>query len=564
MFPRVKRSGKYSYVQLVENRRENGRTRQRVVCTLGRLEKLIDDGVLENLAEFAGRFSNQFLILSAHRNGELNSVQTRKIGPGIVFERLWKETGCQEVVQELLANRKFKFSIERAIFLTVLHRLFKRKKTSDRGADTWKKDYKVEGGEEIKLHQLYRAMAWLGEILSVAAKHLGRTPFYPRCTKDLVEERLFNRRRNLFTSLDLVFFDTTSLYFEGEGGNELGKFGKSKDHRSDRRQMVVGVVLDGKGTPVCCEIWPGNTSDMKTMIPVAKRLKKRFGIERICVVADRAMFTAEIIEDLERRNWLYILGAKMRTVNEVKKAVLSRAGRYSEVREARKSSKDLAPLKVKEVKIRENKETDEVVERRYVVCYNEDQAKKDAADREKIVDDLVEKLKKGEKPLVGNKGYRKCINSDNGAFQINWAKVEKEARYDGKFVLRTNTDLPTAEVALKYKQLISVEDIFRTMKSVLDTRPVHHKRDETIRGHVFCSFLALVMRKELMDRIEKMGTKLEWENIVSDLESLTETLVEKDSKLFALRSDLEGVAGKVLQAVGVAAPRSFRQVTSVS
>ena len=254
MFPRVKRSGKYSYVQLVENRRENGRTRQRVVCTLGRLEKLIDDGVLENLAEFAGRFSNQFLILSAHRNNELNSVQTRKIGPGIVFERLWKETGCQEVVQELLANRKFKFSIERAIFLTVLYRLFKRKKTSDRGADTWKKDYKVEGVEEIKLHQPYRAMAWLGEILSVAAKHLGRTPFYPRCTKDLVEERLFNRRRNLFTSLDLVFFDTTSLYFEGEGGNELGKFGKSKDHWSDRRQMVVGVVLDGK---CVCQKRPG-------------------------------------------------------------------------------------------------------------------------------------------------------------------------------------------------------------------------------------------------------------------------------------------------------------------
>ena len=154
-------------------------------------------------------------------------------------------------------------------------------------------------------------MAWLGEVLP-EEQQKDKTPFAPRCVKDRVEEDLFAYRRDLFTDLQLVFFDTTSIYFEGEGGESLGEHGHTKDHRPDLKQMIVGTVLDGQGRPICCELWPGNTTDVKTLIPVVDRLRSRFAINRVCIVADRGMISKETIEDLEgnKRGWLYILGAR--------------------------------------------------------------------------------------------------------------------------------------------------------------------------------------------------------------------------------------------------------------
>jgi len=229
-----------------------------------------------------------------------------KIGPAPIFARLWLELGLPTIINNLLADRKFAFDIERAIFLTVLHRLFMS--GSDRSCEQWRRDYAVAGAEEIALHHAYRAMAFLGEIL--IDQH-GATPFSPRCTKDLIEEGLFARHRNLFTSLDLVFFDTTSIYFEGEGGETLGQFGHSKDHRPDRKQMVVGTILDDNGRPICCELWPGNTADVTSLLPVVARLQSRFGIKRFRIVADRGMISADTIKSLENPDCdiPYILGA---------------------------------------------------------------------------------------------------------------------------------------------------------------------------------------------------------------------------------------------------------------
>jgi len=318
----------------------------------------------------------------------------------------------------------------------------------------------------------------------------------------VIEEELFFRSRNLFSNLDLVFFDTTSIYFEGEGGETLGKRGHTKDHRPDLKQMIVGAVIDGEGRPICCELWPGNTADVKTLVPVVDRLRKRFSLGSVCVVADRGMISQDTIKELESRGLPYILGARMRAQKEVTQEVLSRAGRYKIVDTSRSS------LKVKEVLVEG---------RRYVVCVNEDQARKDAADRQAIIAALQDKLKQGDKSLVGNKGYRKYLGTTGRNFHIDEEKVKAESRFDGKWVLRTNTSVSAGEVAQKYKQLWMVEQLFRSAKSLLSTRPVFHKYDRTIRGHVFCSFLALVVRKALQDRLEAKGYSFEWADILLDL-----------------------------------------------
>ena len=200
-------------------------------------------------------------------------------------------------------------------------------------------------------------------------------------------------------------------------------------------------------------------------------------------------------------------------------------------------------------------------DRRYVVCLNEEQAKKDRADRAAIVECLREQLKHGDKSLVGNKGYRKYLYAQGPKFTIDEGKVKWEERFDGKWVLQTDLDQLTAEeTALQYKQLWMVEEMFRTVKTLLETRPIFHKCDETIRGHVFCSFLALLLRKELQDRLEAQGDKLEWAESLRGLESLQSTEVEQHGKRFLLRSDLAATTAAVFRAAGVAIPTSVQQI----
>lgn len=554
MFFRSKKSGNRTYLQVVENRWEDGPSRQQVIATLGRIDQLVQDGQLDALLLSGARFSQTLLLMSAHAQGHLPVLTTRHIGPALLFERLWQETGCQAVIDGLLAGRKFEFPLERAIFLTVLHRLFAP--GSDRAADQWRQDYEINGCESLQLHHLYRAMAWLGEVLPDDQQG-GRTPFASRCLKDLVEEGLFRQRQDLFTGLDLVFFDTTSIYFEGEGGESLGEHGHSKDHRPDLKQLVVGAVLDKEGRPLCCELWPGNTTDVKTLVPIVDRLQQRFGIQRVCIVADRGMISKETVTELEKpeRGWQYILGARMRSQNEVKDDVLSRAGRYQVVHPKSPHRKDPSPLKVKEVWAEEH---------RYVVCLNEDEARKDAADREAIVTALREKLRSGDKSLIGNRGYRRFVTMESEShFQIDEAKIAAEARYDGKWVLRTNTELAAADVALQFKRLWMVEHWFRSCKTLLATRPIYHKCDETIRGHVFCSFLALVLRQELQARLEARGDDVEWADVIRDVQELQVVEVVQDGKRFLLRSETKKTCGKAFQAVGVALPPTVRQVSPV-
>jgi transposase len=546
VFIRTQTNGDRTYLLLVENERIDGRLVQRVLYRLGRLDQLQAAGQLDALVKSLGRFSEKLLVLDAHARGASIPTATVTSGPALICERLWRECGIGAVLTERLGRRRFGFSVERAIFLTVLHRLFAP--GSDRAAERWRHDYAIPGTERLDLHQLYRAMRWLGTSLS-KAQQAGATPFAPRTTKVLIEEALFARRRDLFSRLHLVFFDTTSLYFYGAGGDTLGRHGYSRDHRPDLKQMVVGMVLDDEGRPICTELWPGNTTDVTTLIPIVDRLKQTFHVDEVCVVADRGMISAQTIAELEARGWWYILGVRMRSSKEAQAIATTDEGHYHTVFPRRRTSHDPAPLRVKQVS-RDD--------RRYIVCFNPDEAEKDRHDREAIVAALENALAQGDKSLIGNKGFRRFLKTQGTRFALDEAKIATDAQYDGKWVLRTNTGLAMDVAALAYKQLWMVEAIFRSMKSVLETRPIYHRQDETIRGHVFCSFLALVLRQELERRLAEQGWTLEWADIVRDLDHLQETTITVDDKAYVIRSQMKGTLGKVFQAAGVAIPPAVR------
>jgi Transposase DDE domain len=436
MFVREKPIGRYRYVYLVESAREQGRTKQRIIKNLGRKEQVAANGDLDRLARSAARLAQRSMILSLLDQDGVPTLATRRIGPPLAFERLWRETGCRTVIEGLAVERGFGFSLERACFLTVLHRLMVS--GSDRAADAWREDYRIEGTEELALHHLYRTMAWLGEELP-AAQQAGRTPFAPRCVKDLVEERLFESRRDLFSELSVVFMDTTSLYFEGAGGDTLGRRGHSKDHRPDLMQMIVAVVMDQQGRPLCCEMWPGNTTDVAVLLPVVDRLGQRFGITRVCVVADRGMISAQTIAALEARGLEYILGVRERTSKEVRTLVLDDHAPFVPLVIPHPGRPDTA-LEAKAVTLGK---------RRYVVCRNLAEAERDAAERDAIVANLRQALRRGDKALVGNAGYRRFLKAPEVGFAIDDKRVAEDARFDGIFVLRTNTTLDPLQAMLR-------------------------------------------------------------------------------------------------------------------
>ena len=298
--------------------------------------------------------------------------------------------------------------------------------------------------------------------------------------------------------------------------------------------MVLGMVIDGDGIPVCSEMWPGNTTDVTTLDQVAQRLQSRFGVRRVCLVADAGMISKKMIAAVEARGWFYILGARLRRTKEVREVVLSDTGAFDTVEVARQRP-DPMELQVKEVTVNDTpcKGAAKAPHkpRRYVVCRNPDQARKDAATRAQILAGLESKLRSsGPKSVVANKGYKRYLKAEKGAFAVDLDKARDEQRFDGMWVLRTNTELSAVEIALRYKQLWMVEQIFRTAKSLLDTRPIFHKTDATICGHVFCSFLALVLRDELFRRMDNAAVTAEWDDILRDLNALTETAITYNAR----------------------------------
>jgi hypothetical protein len=563
VFVREKHINGYTYLYLVETVRADGRTKQRILKNLGRKDAVLAAGSLERLASSVARYAERAVVLSELAAGHPDQLACQRIGGPLLFGRLWEQTGCRAVLEERLAGRGFEFAVERAVFATVLHRLFVS--GSDRACDKWIADYAIPGVDGLALHHLYRAMAWLGEELDAAeGGQAHATPFAPRCVKDQIEEALFARRRDLFSELSIVFMDTTSLCFEGAGGETLGQRGYSKDHRPDLMQLILCVVIDATGRPICTEIMPGNTADVRILIPTIDRLRHRFAIGRVCIVADRGMISAATLEGLEERGLEYILGARERTDRLVREVVLADEGPFTPLLVGRANGAE-TQLFAKEVRH---------AGRRYIVCRNEAEAEKDRADRQAIIAGLEQQLQRGDKALIGNSAYRRYLrrvttpgekggkNKPAPAFEIDAGKLAEEARYDGIFVLRTNARITPLQAMLRYRELLEVETLFRKTKSVLRTRPIYHSSDAAIRGHVFCSFLALVLQKELFERCRAAGFTPEWDDVLRDLDRLQEVTLAKEGQRIRLRTPTTGTAGPLFKAAGIALPPNIRDTAA--
>lgn len=525
MFVRVKRSGhngrSHEYLQIVRSYREGGKVRQQVLGTLGRRDELVASGQIDQLLTSLGQFSERLRVVERVRTQGLCARSSRLWGPPLVFGRLWENQGVPDLLRGLAKDRRFGFDIERACFAMALQRLCSP--GSDLQGSGWIGTVEAPGFDRLALHHFYRTTGFLHDL-----------------RQDL-EQRLFLRDRDLFTqSLDVIFLDTTSVYVYRDQETTWRRRGYSRDRRGDLPQFVLCVVVDAQSWPIAWEIFPGNTADQVALHQVVSLLRERFRIGRVVVVADRGMISRDTVEFLTSHPetpFDYVLGCRMRRNKEVNEDVLGRAGRYQEVD---------ANLAVKEVF---------VDSRRYVVCRNEIEARKDAAAREALIDKLERTLgEHGPKSVVGNRGFARFLKIQRGAVTIDRKAIEADARLDGKFVLTTNTALPTAEVATTYKSLWRVERTFREEKSTLEVRPIFHHRDDTSIGHIVACFLALRLEVDLQRRLDERRVDVSWPDLMRDLAQVQAVAVELDDQRYQLRTDLVGAAHHAFAAAGLRPP----------
>ncbi|WP_408998209.1 IS1634 family transposase [Syntrophus buswellii] len=491
-----------TYVQLAHNVRDakTGQSKADVLYTFGRADSL-DVDAIRRLTKSLSRFltPEEALRIQGTIEGEnpIRFLKSVPMGGAYLLRALWEQLGIPDALSQCMKDRSFTSPVEWATFAMVANRALAP--DSKRGVEEWvKEDVALGNPEPIELQHLYRAMDVLLEY-----------------RKTIHKEVYFAVADLLNLEVDLIFFDTTSTYFEMDEEDEEGlrRYGHSKDHRPDLPQVVIGLAVTKEGIPVKCWTMPGNTSDMKTVEKVKSDLLG-WKLGRCVWVMDRGMSSEENRLILQKAGGHYIIGEKLRDNQEIHREVLAKRGRFTSVREN---------LEIKEVTIGDGEKR-----RRFILVHNPEEAKKDQATREKTLKKIEEALKsikdqagpghtKSVCALLSHRTMGRYLRQlKTGRIKIDKGKIKEEAHLDGKYIISTSDDTLSAEdVALGYKQLMEVERAFRTLKTTLDLRPVYHRKDERIEAHVFLCFLAL-----LLVRVAERKTNMPWDHIKAQMERL--------------------------------------------
>src|SRR5215203_3832775 len=552
------------YVALAHNRRVDGKIKPDVLMNLGRVDRLDVDGLLRLAASIRKHFGAGDGLTDSAEAGlmagaaPMEVADARPIGAAWLLDRLWARLEIGQAIKRVADGRRFTTAVERVLFALVCNRAIEP--MSKLSAAEWAtEDVAIPGLATMDDDQAYRAMDLLVEA----------------DTQGQVQEAVFFAIAHLLNlEVDVLFFDTTSTYFERDDEDEPGegeldgqaregfrRYGKSKDHRDDLPQIVIGLAVTRTGIPVRVWCWPGNTQDQTVLAEVKDDLRA-WKLGRVITVVDRGFSSADNLAYLRRAGGHYIAGMRLRDGNDLIDQALSRQGRYQQVRDN---------LRVKEVRL-------DATDRRFVICHNPDQAIRDQANRE-------EAITRTEAELARIRGQRdrdrartlsdaarhkadaahlraECALRDhptlgrwlrqqpNGRLVIDRAKVKAEARLDGKYLLATSDpDLSAEDVALGYKNLLEAERGFRDLKSQLLLRPVFHRLEHRIRAHVLLCWLAL-----LLTRVAERSCEQTWRRISRETSRLQQITLAGEAGTIVQTTPLRPTQRAIYQALSIDPP----------
>jgi hypothetical protein len=551
-----------SYLQLVHNQWDPAAqaSRTRILYSFGRTDQ-VERAAIQRLIASLSRLLDPATAFKATASSELTFLASRPLGGAHLLDGMWHRLGIDKVMGKLLKGRRLDSRVERVLFALVANRALDA--SSKLAAAGWvNHDVHIDGLPATSDDACYRAMDWLLEIT------------------DALEKEVFWQVATLLDlEVDLLFFDTTSTYFEldepdtpiardrrgmplpqpdaeGEGEKPVGfrTYGKSKDHRDDLPQVVVGMAVTRTGIPVRVWCWPGNTTDA-ALIRQVKHDLRDWTLARIIWVADRGFASAENRRYLRRGDHHYIIGEKLRSGSAEATAALSRQGRYATV---------AGNLRVKEVRIAD--------EERFVICHNPEAAERDAAVRARMLAQLTETIdgtdtlpttKRAElRGVISTKpGLHRYLRvTPSGLLRIDKATVTAETNLDGKDLLRSSDPRLSAEdIALGYKQLLEVERGWRDMKQVIDLRPVYHRLEERIRAHVILCWLAL-----LLVRIVETTTGATWRTLAAELNRLQVITFTGPDGTFRQRTELTKPQRDIYATLGLDPPSKIIELATTS
>ncbi|MGG6440159.1 IS1634 family transposase [Saccharococcus caldoxylosilyticus] len=528
-----------AYLQLAHNEWDPKAkyAKAKVIYSFGR-EDEVDRAVLERLAKSISRFLSPEQVWEAQELAgeafEFRFQSCKRLGGVWLLDQLWRQLGLDDILKTLFASRHHQISLERLIFAMVANRALHP--SSKLAMEDWvEKEVHIPNLPQVASHQLYRAM---DELLTVQSE---------------LERQVFHAVADLLNlEVDLLYFDTTSSYFEVDpseapGEESFRKQGFSKDKRPDLLQIVIGLAVTREGIPIRAWVWPGNTMDM-TVIKQVKNDLIGWKLGRVISVMDRGFSSEENLRILQQAGGHYIVGEKIRSGKAAAEEAMSRRGRYHQVREN---------LHIKEIIVGDGE-----ARQRYVLVYNPNEAERQRKEREKLLESLKEELEglrqlpneahhKATCRLRSHPSYGKYLRQlKDGTLRIDKQAVREAEKYDGKYLIRTSDDTLSAEdVALGYKQLVDIEQAFRTLKSTLELRPMYHRLEDRIRAHVLLSWLAL-----LLVRIVEIRTNESWPKVREECQRLT--LGHFSSKYGDLyqRTELTAKQGQTFAALGLEPP----------
>ncbi len=552
------------YLHLAHNQWDQaaGRSVPKILYGLGREDRL-DRAAIKRLVASLSGLLEPADALAATAGAGLCFVESRPLGGAYVLDGLWHRLGIDKVMVKLLSGRRLDQRVERVLFGLVANRALAP--SSKLAAAAWIcHDVAIDGLPATSDDACYRAMDWLLEIT------------------DALEKEVFCQvATRLDLEVDLLFFDTTSTYFEldepdepvardergralpeqgdtgagtGDGATTAGfrGYGKSKDHRDDLPQIVVGMAVTRTGIPVRVWCWPGNTSD-SALIRQVKQDLRDWTLARVIWVADRGFASAENRRWLRKGDHHYILGERLRSGSAEASAALQRQGRYAEVADN---------LRVKEVKISDHE--------RFVICSNPEAAERDAAVRERLVAQLGEAITGADKLSATKRAELRGVLSTRpglarylrvtpgGLLRINHTAVKAETGLDGKYLLRSSDPHLSAEdIALGYKQLLEVERGWRDIKQIIDLRPIYHRLEDRIRAHVVLCWLAL-----LLVRVAETTTGQTWPTLRRDLDRLHVGTFAGPAGTFRQRTELTKTQQAIFAKLELAPPKQIIELAT--
>ncbi len=524
MFVRIIKSKGFEYLNIVESYRKEGKSRHRNVASLGRLDKLENSDQLVKIA--------QALLKYCKQNNTIFDVSTaeekarKNWGAVGVWRHLWDKFELDRMFAKLLESRKTEFDFFSAVFLMVMDRLVEPKSKKK----TYEEREKYHGIEENALHHLYRALDILAD------------------GKDEIEKFLFDRNVSLFNmKVNVVLYDVTSVYFESMRADDLRGFGFSKDCKFKEVQVILGLLVDMEGRPIGFDLFPGNTFERHTLARAIEKLRQRFQINRVIIIGDRAMVSKENIETIKKAEYEYVVGSRTKNLpKKIKESILDETG-YVEF--VVKSDDDDESFKFKELELNGD---------RLVCCRSSRRAKKDRADRDRLIQ-KAQKMLKNKNTIVSKRGALKYIDfAVKSQKKIDYQKIEDDEKWDGYYGIQTNCKkLAPNEVSEIYHQLWRIEEAFRIFKSHLEIRPVFIWTPKRIKGHFVLCFIAFLLERTLELELRKKGIAYSTGKIRKSLNQLQFSEVEIEGQMFYLRSKVEGLSAKILRILRIKIPQKI-------